>query len=200
MQKVAKEWLADVQSGKSSLPLVADAQNASSWDLSDPESLLKLLQLREITLLKQLGKALKDKMASGQSLFDIWMKHESDTIQGLSRAHGERICMEQCFVQLRRTNVGPGVRQILTKLCTLFALHAIETELPFYVAHGFIAARSVSSVGDLVRRSVADLAPQALALVESFAIPEHLICAPIAQNWVRYNEVDNKGELVQARL
>ena len=32
------------------------------------------------------------KMAKeGQPLFEVWMKQESDTIQALARAHGERV-------------------------------------------------------------------------------------------------------------
>ena len=39
------------------------------------------------------------------------------------------------------------------------------------------------------------LTPQALNLVESFAISDEMLSAPIARDWVGYNEVDNKGEL-----
>ena len=33
------------------------------------------------------------------------------------------------------------------------------------------------------------------AVVEAFGIPDHLVAAPIAGDWERYNRVDNKGEL-----
>ena len=39
------------------------------------------------------------------------------------------------------------------------------------------------------------LTPQALNLVESFAISDEMLSAPIARDWVGFNEVDNKGEL-----
>ena len=39
------------------------------------------------------------------------------------------------------------------------------------------------------------LGSESVALVEAFGIPEHLLAAPIASDWVKYNVVDNQGEL-----
>jgi acyl-CoA oxidase len=47
-----------------------------------------------------------------------------------------------------------------------------------------------------VRSSVSQIGPQAQAIVEAFGIPDHLVAAPIAGDWERYNRVDNKGELI----
>jgi hypothetical protein len=41
------------------------------------------------------------------------------------------------------------------------------------------------------------LGNDALNLINSFGIPEHVISAPIAKDWVKYNETDNQGELVK---
>lgn len=41
-----------------------------------------------------------------------------------------------------------------------------------------------------------ELGPKAIGIVEAFGIPEHLLAAPIAADWVKYNAVDNQGELV----
>ena len=45
---------------------------------------------------------MKTKIGGGQPLFEVWMKQESDTIQAMARAYGERICLEQCIEQIRR--------------------------------------------------------------------------------------------------
>ena len=47
-----------------------------------------------------------------------------------------------------------------------------------------------------MRAVVFQLGPQAHDLVDSFGIPDHLVAAPIAGGWERYNRVDNRGELV----
>jgi acyl-CoA oxidase len=52
------------------------------------------------------------------------------------------------------------------------------------------------AVGDAVRALCAQLAPRWRLLVDSFGIPEHMLAAPIAGDWARYNEADNQGELL----
>lgn len=46
------------------------------------------------------------------------------------------------------------------------------------------------------RALCAALAPRWRLLVDSFGIPEHLVAAPIAGDWAKYNEADNQGELL----
>jgi len=48
----------------------------------------------------------------------------------------------------------------------------------------------------LIARLCAEVGHEALPLVSAFGIPDHLLAAPIASDWVKYNEVDNKGEIV----
>ena len=48
---------------------------------------------------------------------------------------------------------------------------------------------------DLNRGLCAELAPHALSLIETFDLPEDLLAAPIARDWVKFNEGDNQGEL-----
>jgi len=45
------------------------------------------------------------------------------------------------------------------------------------------------------RDAVRALAPDALGIMEAFAIPDVLLHAPIALDWQLYNESDNKGEV-----
>ena len=47
-----------------------------------------------------------------------------------------------------------------------------------------------------MRATVSELGPKAQAVIEAFGIPDHLVAAPIAGDWERYNRVDNKGELI----
>lgn len=57
-------------------------------------------------------------------------------------------------------------------------------------------ARHDMQVRAAVKQLCHDLGPKAIAIVEAFGIPEHLLAAPIAADWVKYNAVDNQGELV----
>lgn len=40
------------------------------------------------------------------------------------------------------------------------------------------------------------LAPHSEHLANSFGIPQHLVAAPIADDWEGYNVTDNQGELI----
>lgn len=48
----------------------------------------------------------------------------------------------------------------------------------------------------LCRALCAELAPSSQRIIDSFGIPSHLVAAPIAVDWEKYNKVDNQGELI----
>ena len=41
----------------------------------------------------------------------------------------------------------------------------------------------------------AEIGPHSLAICEAFAITDSMLSAPIARDWVDYNEYDNQGEV-----
>ena len=133
----------------------------------------------------------------GAELFDMWMKQQSDLIQGAARAHGERICMEQCLNTYKSASE-QSLKDIILQVTMVYGLHAIEQDLAWYYQTQVLSPQQ--DVAELVRRYVDVVAPQSLNLVDAFDIPEHLLCAPIAQDWVKYNEVDNQGELIKSML
>lgn len=56
---------------------------------------------------------------------------------------------------------------------------------------GDVAMNVSARAADICR----DLTPQALALTDAFALNNEMLSAPIARDWVQYNEGDNQGEL-----
>jgi len=197
MQKVAKELLSAVQNGQVTLTAVTKF-DASAWQLQSLDDLQKLLQLREVHLLTELGARMQNKIQGGKSLFDVWMKEESDLIQGLARAHGDRFVFDQFLLVSR--NADAEARHVLTALLKLFALVLIEEDLVSFVGYYLIAPQLVQDVGNNIREIVRQLGPNMLELVEAFGIPDHLLNAPAAANWSRFNEVDNQGEPLRARM
>jgi hypothetical protein len=103
MQKVAKELLAAYESKKISYPAI-DAAGAASWSIKEIDSLMKLIRLRELMLLTELGKNMKTKLSKGATVFDVWMKEESDLIQDTAKAFGYRICMESILSSIAKEN------------------------------------------------------------------------------------------------
>ena len=198
MQKVTKELLASVGAGKTKLFDPQSVREPTKLNVASLDGLLTMLKLRESMLVRQLDRSMHEKMGKqGQPLFDVWMKQESDIIQAVARSHGERICLEQCIVQISRA---PELATILTQVATVFGLCCMEYDLAWYVCNGLMTTAQGAAFPDLVRSQIAALAPQALNLTTAFGIPEELIHAPIAGDWAAYNKGDNQGELIQAKL
>ncbi|EFJ45833.1 hypothetical protein VOLCADRAFT_93964 [Volvox carteri f. nagariensis] len=190
--------------------------------LGDLAVLQRLLAVREGRLVRQLAAAMAAANAAAggaltaqESTFDTWMKRESDLVQATAYAFAEREVMDsllrtlsgrqlpgnqqsQCQSQCQAALSG-GVAAVLTAVARLFALRCVESDLPWFIAEGELPGKAGRSVPEAVRAAVSELSPQACeALVSSFGIPDHLVAAPIAGDWSRYNMVDNKGELFGA--
>ncbi|GMK57862.1 hypothetical protein CspeluHIS016_0406960 [Cutaneotrichosporon spelunceum] len=195
MQKVAKELLAGVEAGKVTLPVGASA----SRNISDPRVLADLIRAFSHRSLSELGASLAQKLGKERRpLFDVWMGEESVAIQRAATAYGERLCMDEVIVQMEKAD--PTTRAVLARIASVHGLAVVERELGYLVTHGLVSHDVAANVEDALSTAVADLAPDALSLVEGFGISEELLYAPIAIDWERYNEYDNHGELVSAKL
>ena len=203
MQKVAKELLAMADKKElmkdvaiSYLPGVARrvVDGVQSSDIEDRDVQLKLLQTRERILLAELASRLQSAKKKGESLYDTWMMQESDLIQGLAKAYAERVVMERCLAVEDACEV--GLRPMVAQIRALFAIDAIEKDLGWFCSHEVMTPRPGRRLEEFSQQLCRDIAPHALELCESFGIPDHMLPAPIANDWVGYNAFDNKGELL----
>ncbi|EPZ31508.1 Acyl-CoA dehydrogenase/oxidase domain-containing protein [Rozella allomycis CSF55] len=189
MQKVSKELISDVQNGKEKL-----LPFSKTFDLS-LNGLLNLFSARENFLFNSLSRSIKEKMGQGQSLYEIWMKQESDAIQDLAKAHGERIVIENLVKRVIPT-CDSDLKSILNDVGLLYGLNYLENNLGFYLKEEIVSPSNAKAVCDLSRKLTSKLAKCATQLVDSFGIPSHVLSAPIANDWVKYNESDNQGEII----
>jgi len=183
MQKVAKERLTVFKPQPTNPDLAADP--ASITYLHD------IFNRRENLLFMTLGK--KMMMAGKAGLFDTWMLQESDLVQGAARAYGERLISEQ-FGEVLKT-CDASLKPMLTKLHHLYLLDCVEQNLASFITTGLITPDIATKVIEESRTVCRDIAPNALALCEAFAITDPMLSAPIALDWVDYNVGDNQGEL-----
>ena len=84
---------------------------------------------------------------------------------------------------------------ILEKICNLHMLSRIEIDLPWFLQAGLITPSEAGVLVDVNRELCAEIAPLAMDLIDSFDLPEDMLAAPIASDWVKYNAYDNQGEL-----
>lgn len=83
---------------------------------------------------------------------------------------------------------------MLTSIGQLYALSLIDLNLGWYITHKLISIESAARVPNLVREIVAKLAPLSIKIVDSLGVSPDVLYAPIAGNWSKFNEIDNKGK------
>lgn len=191
MQKVAKELLASLEDGSRPLRRIAKRTLATA-NLHALADLLSLFQYRETTTLLALAERVKRGVKSGKDLFQVWMQEESDLIQTTARAYGETICLQQ-FIRIIHAAKTAKVREMLTKLAVLYALSVIQRDVAWFVADGVFPPSFVDKLSGCYDEAVALVASVAMDAVAAFNIPEAMLHAPIAEDWIQYNTFDNHG-------
>jgi len=161
-------------------------------DVTSTEWLLKLFKSRENFLMNELAGRMFMANSNGQSLFETWMKHESDNVQALATAWGENMAIEQFDKGIKSAK--ESLQPTLRKMFNLYALDRVLADGLFYMENGIINAEQSQKMSAEVRRLCHELGKDALDLTKGFGIPDHMHHAPIANDWVKYNESDNHGE------
>jgi len=229
MQKVSKEYLAAMGSGVGAGgPLAARAKKAASAGPGNAASFFSVSGLSSLKELKALFEAREGALAArlasrmakaaqvpgkskGEAAFDEWMLRESDGVQALARAYGEREVLDACgrasgapgFSAVRgfEASSAPaprGASGIIGELAVLWALRRVEADIGWFVSEGGLSRDVARALGPAVRTRVRALSSVVPAVVAGFGIPPHLVTAPIAGDWEAYNAYDNRGELPNA--
>ena len=71
----------------------------------------------------------------------------------------------------------------------------LEKDLGQLLTLGLISMETGQQVQPVAAQLCRDIAPDSLSLSDAFGINDHMLSAPIARDWVKYNEYDNQGEV-----
>jgi len=194
MQKVAKERL--TQYKKTDLMKIAVQAKLTTGLLTRPDFksvdyLHGLMKKREDILFMELG--VKMASAGKSKLFETWMFDSSDLVQHAARAYGERLTSEVCTDT--RNTADTSVQEILEKLHHLYLITIIERNLGWFMSKRLIPVWASKHVNTIAADLCKELSPQSLALSDAFDLTDDMLSAPIALDWIKYNEFDNQGEL-----
>ncbi|KAJ3262773.1 hypothetical protein HDU77_011857 [Chytriomyces hyalinus] len=192
MQKVSKELLASIAKGDVKFPNIS-ASDVKDGDITALPQLIKLFRLREMSLAKYLAGQM-GQVSKGKSVFQVWMLEESDAIQALARAHGERICMDEMLAV--SSQQPEGLKTVLEQVLAAFILHSLTVDAVWMMGSGLITPQQSNAMAAAKKKGVKELMPVCMLLVKSLGIEEHMLHAPIAFDWKEYNEVDNRGEVL----
>jgi acyl-CoA oxidase len=146
--------------------------------LRDPEFQLGALRFREHQLLVSAARRLKKRIDKGMDAFAA-MNDCQDHLLALAHAHVERGILEQ-FHDAIEDVPNEQLQSILKTLRDLFALSRIEADRGWFLEQGYIEGNKARKIRKLVNRLCREVRLQALPIVDSFAIPDELLGAPIA--------------------
>ncbi|KAL4462141.1 hypothetical protein ABPG72_010457 [Tetrahymena utriculariae] len=200
MQKVAKELLTLVSKNQFpfSKPSNSRQDIAKMTKITDIQVLIDLIRIREIDLIKEVSVMTQTQMSQGKDIYEIWMEKENAAIQNLARQFGERIIAD--FAQQNLVNVRQDVKRPLELYFKLHLVSVVLSNLGWYLMNNVITSDAARSLEELRKECIVQIHPIALYSVNAFGIPEHLLCAPIAQNYETYNSKPNNGELITSKL
>jgi acyl-CoA oxidase len=146
-------------------------------DLTDRDYHLGLFRWREDHMLSGCARRLKRGIDSGVEPFDVF-NDAQDHVLATARAHVEREILESFSAAIERCE-DPALRQVLDKLCDLYALAEMERDRAWFQEHGRISSTRAKMVIRAVNSLCTELRPHALELVDAFGIPDRVLAAPI---------------------
>jgi acyl-CoA oxidase len=146
--------------------------------LLDPSFQLNAFRYRERDILTSAAKRLKRHIEDGMDSFDAFNVVQHHLVQ-VGFAYIERIILEQFLEAIEKVQDEP-CRNVLKKLCQLFALSQIDANKGWYLENGYMDGVKTKAIRKVVNQLCWDIRQEAVPLVDAFRIPDSCLAAPIA--------------------
>src|SRR5699024_3889923 len=132
---------------------------------------------REEHVLDGVSRRLRRANADGADPFTVF-NDAQDHVLRAGRVHIERVVLKAFVAAIERC-ADPDTRQLLERVCDLYALSVIEADRGWYQEHGRLTTERSKAVIEAVNELCAELRPHARTLTDAFAVPEQFLDAPI---------------------
>jgi acyl-CoA oxidase len=143
----------------------------------DPETQLTFLRLREKTLLWECAQAFRVLVKRSDS-YAAFLRLQPRLLD-LARAHTDRAILE-AFVSGISSVTEPSLQRPLKLLRDLFAVTHLDAQRGWYLENRYLNPRDSQQFSWFIDKLCHELRPEAVALVDSFGIPDKCLAAPIA--------------------
>lgn len=159
--------------------------------LRDSTFLMNAMRYRTARLLHTLAARLS-KHTRKHGEFQAWNRCLLHVL-ALARAHVESVALER-MLEAVKDCPDPDCRRALKAMADLFALQKIQSDILFR-NDDYIAPDKAKAIGRLIEQLCRDLRGVAVPLVDAFAIPDHILRAPIG---LSSGSVDPYGEYLHS--
>lgn len=138
---------------------------------------LKLFEDREEHVLGGVAQRLRKAASDPFGVFNDAQDH----VLRAGRVHVDRVVLE-AFIDAIERCADTEARELLERVCDLYALANIEADRGWFLEHGRLTSGRSKAVTAAVNALCADLRPHARTLVDAFAIPEQYLAAPMLRD------------------
>ena len=152
-------------------------RNTDEAHLLDKEFHLNAFQYREKQILNSAAKRLKKLIDDGLDSYDAFNVVQHQMIE-VAQAYLERVTLEQFYIGIEKID-DANCKAMLTELCQLYALSQIEKNKGWFLEDGYMEGVKTKAIRKMVNQLCWVIRPNAVALVNAFAIPETCLGAPI---------------------
>lgn len=153
-------------------------RNTSPQHLLGHEFHLHAFEYREKTLLESAARRVKKLVDEGLDAYDAFNVAQHQMI-AVAEAFLEKVTLEQFHLQITKTK-DKKAKAVLTQLYQLYALAQIEKNKGWFLEENYMEAAKTKAIRKMVNQLCWEIRPDAVPLVEAFAIPDPCLAAPIA--------------------
>ncbi|RBY96303.1 acyl-CoA oxidase [Blastococcus sp. TF02-8] len=141
---------------------------------------LKMFEFREKHSLEGAIRRLrKNSTTEGMAPFDMFNSVQDHVLKS-AQTHIERIVLEAFVAGVDRVD-DPSGKELLDKLCDLYALSTIEADKAWFLEHGQLTPARAKTLTSTVNQLLRELRPHMITLVDAFAIPADWKAAAILE-------------------
>jgi acyl-CoA oxidase len=146
-------------------------------DLGDRSYHLALFHWREQHITAGAARRIKRGVDDGVDPAAVLIDAQ-DHVVAIARAHVDRLILEAFAAAIERCE-DEEVRELLNRVCDLYALVTIENDRAWFQEHGRISSTRAKLITRAVNRLCGELREDAGRLVDGFGIPDAVLRAPI---------------------
>ena len=168
-------------------------------DVTSLEYLSDLFRFRQITLFSQILAKMAALKKSGMTDYEVNMMGTSELIQGLAEAYGESRVID-CCIEFSAKITRPHDKKAMDSVFRVFALDCVKRDLSFYVREKAIKPSAAANLIIAQNSLIKDMSANIEDLIKLLNVPDDILYAPLAQDYVAYFSKPNFGEVVAARL
>lgn len=142
--------------------------------LRDPQMHRDALEYREARLLRSVATRIRSRLRDDMDSFQA-INEVQDHLVRLAETYAERVALDAFH---RALEAAPAeLRAPLERVCALYALERIESDRGWFLESGYLEPNKSRAIRNTVNDLCAEVASDAVALVDGFGVPEALLPA-----------------------